>query len=158
MLPQSICQRIRKIIPIQFDLSRVIHSVSSLTICNGRTPTHLCVCFLEHRLIVRRHTIICEERRYHINRITPAGLFYVDVGERLGKLPNVRTKAGAAKPDGRSHHHSSLVPPVQRDIEPERSQHPHNHNPLVGRFGNLSNLQSRPQCRRLRDPPRWCPL
>jgi len=50
MLPQSICRRIRKVIPIQLDL---------------------CVCFLEHRLIVRRHTVICEERRYHIDRITP---------------------------------------------------------------------------------------
>jgi hypothetical protein len=82
-------------------------------------------------------------------------VFYVGVGEGLKKLPTVLTKVGPGKSDARSHHHSSLVPPVQKDIEPERSQHPHN---LVGRFGNLSSLQSRPQLRRLRDPLRCRPL
>jgi hypothetical protein len=73
MLPQSICRRIRKVIPIQLDLLRVIHfSLLTLPSDNGEYQAHLCVCFLEHRLIVRRHTVICEERRYHIDRITPA--------------------------------------------------------------------------------------
>jgi hypothetical protein len=72
MLPQSICRGIRKVIPIQLDL----HSFQSRhPPSNGKSQAHLCVCFLEHRLIVCRYTIVREERRYHVNRITPAERF-----------------------------------------------------------------------------------
>ena len=69
MLPQSICRGIRKVISIQLDL----HSFQSRHPPSyGKSQAHLGVCFLEHRLIVCRYTIECEERRYHVNKITPA--------------------------------------------------------------------------------------